>query len=139
MSWLGSVVESLREPQFAPEARFDHGEPIPETNGTQAKIRDCNDGQNQAWTYTSRQRFVVYGNKCQRVQPGHRQRHQGPDLGVQRAEQPEVEHQLGRDHHERQRRVVPVRVQRDDEQRDVAGAVDLQRRDQPAVESELIW
>jgi hypothetical protein len=30
-----------------------------------------------------------------------------------------VEHQLGRDHHERQRRVVPVRVQRDDEQRDV--------------------
>jgi hypothetical protein len=34
---------------------------------------------------------------------------------------------------------VPVRVQRDDEQRDVAGAVDLQRRDQPVVESELIW
>lgn len=132
-------MESLREPQFAPEARFDHCEPIRETNGTQAEIRGCNDGQNQAWTYTSRQEFVVYGNKCQRVQPGHRQRLQGPDLGVQRAEQSEVEHQLGRDHHERQRRVVPGRVQRDDEQRDVAGVVDLQRRDQSAVESELIW
>ncbi|WP_405885398.1 ricin-type beta-trefoil lectin domain protein [Streptomyces sp. NBC_01136] len=79
-------MESLREPQFAPDARFDHGEPIPGTNGTllvggassrctdvynntitngtQAEIWDCNDGQNQAWTYTSRKEFVVYGNKC---------------------------------------------------------------------------
>ncbi|MEW2305445.1 ricin-type beta-trefoil lectin domain protein [Streptomyces sp. NPDC006655] len=34
------------------------------TNGTQAEIWDCNGGQNQAWTYTSRKEFVVYGNKC---------------------------------------------------------------------------
>jgi hypothetical protein len=34
------------------------------TNGTQAEIWDCNGGQNQAWTYTSRKELVVYGNKC---------------------------------------------------------------------------
>ncbi|WP_369220970.1 ricin-type beta-trefoil lectin domain protein [Streptomyces sp. R39] len=34
------------------------------TNGTQAAIWDCNGGQNQAWTYTSRKEFVVYGDKC---------------------------------------------------------------------------
>ena len=34
------------------------------TNGTQAELWDCNGGQNQAWTYTSRKELVVYGNKC---------------------------------------------------------------------------
>ncbi len=34
------------------------------TNGTQAEIWDCNGGQNQAWTYTSRKELVVYGTKC---------------------------------------------------------------------------
>ncbi|MGW0582950.1 ricin-type beta-trefoil lectin domain protein [Streptomyces sp. NPDC002920] len=34
------------------------------TNGTQAEIWDCNGGQNQSWTYTSRKELVVYGNKC---------------------------------------------------------------------------
>ncbi|MFE4874692.1 ricin-type beta-trefoil lectin domain protein [Streptomyces sp. NPDC056682] len=34
------------------------------TNGTQAQLWDCNGGQNQAWTYTSRKELVVYGNKC---------------------------------------------------------------------------
>ncbi|MBK3645909.1 RICIN domain-containing protein [Streptomyces sp. MBT33] len=34
------------------------------TNGTQAEVWDCNGGQNQAWTYTSRKELVVYGDKC---------------------------------------------------------------------------
>ncbi|MFF4802968.1 RICIN domain-containing protein [Streptomyces sp. NPDC001351] len=34
------------------------------TNGTQGELWDCNGGQNQAWTYTSRKELVVYGNKC---------------------------------------------------------------------------
>ncbi|MFC3572816.1 ricin-type beta-trefoil lectin domain protein [Streptomyces yaanensis] len=34
------------------------------TNGTQAELWDCNGGQNQSWTYTSRKELVVYGNKC---------------------------------------------------------------------------
>ncbi|MDT7840708.1 ricin-type beta-trefoil lectin domain protein [Streptomyces justiciae] len=34
------------------------------TNGTQAELWDCNGGQNQQWTYTSRKELVVYGNKC---------------------------------------------------------------------------
>ncbi|MGW1558664.1 RICIN domain-containing protein [Streptomyces sp. NPDC002144] len=34
------------------------------TNGTQAELWDCNGGQNQAWTYTSRKELVVYGDKC---------------------------------------------------------------------------
>ena len=34
------------------------------TNGTQSELWDCNGGQNQAWTYTSRKELVVYGNKC---------------------------------------------------------------------------
>ncbi|MFG2127308.1 ricin-type beta-trefoil lectin domain protein [Streptomyces sp. NPDC048751] len=34
------------------------------TNGTQAELWDCNGGQNQVWTYTSRKELVVYGNKC---------------------------------------------------------------------------
>ncbi|MFE7173139.1 ricin-type beta-trefoil lectin domain protein [Streptomyces sp. NPDC057616] len=34
------------------------------TNGTQAELWDCNGGQNQAWTYTSRKEFVLYGSKC---------------------------------------------------------------------------
>jgi hypothetical protein len=34
------------------------------TNGTQAELWDCNGGQNQAWTNTSRKELVVYGNKC---------------------------------------------------------------------------
>ncbi len=34
------------------------------TNGTQAGLWDCNGGQNQQWTYTSRKELVVYGNKC---------------------------------------------------------------------------
>lgn len=34
------------------------------TNGTQAELWDCNGGQNQAWTYTSRKELVVYGGKC---------------------------------------------------------------------------
>jgi hypothetical protein len=33
-------------------------------NGTQAELWDCNGGQNQQWTYTSRKELVVYGNKC---------------------------------------------------------------------------
>ncbi|MFF4394161.1 ricin-type beta-trefoil lectin domain protein [Streptomyces sp. NPDC001480] len=34
------------------------------TNGTQAELWDCNGGQNQSWTYTSRKELVVYGDKC---------------------------------------------------------------------------
>ncbi|AZP22039.1 alpha-galactosidase [Streptomyces aquilus] len=34
------------------------------TNGTQAELWDCNGGQNQQWTYTSRKELVVYGDKC---------------------------------------------------------------------------
>jgi hypothetical protein len=34
------------------------------TDGTQAQLWDCNGGQNQTWTYTSRKELVVYGNKC---------------------------------------------------------------------------
>ncbi|MBO4252940.1 RICIN domain-containing protein [Streptomyces griseorubiginosus] len=34
------------------------------TNGTPAELWDCNGGQNQAWTYTSRKELVVYGDKC---------------------------------------------------------------------------
>ena len=34
------------------------------TNGTQAELWDCNGGQNQQWTYTTRKELVVYGNKC---------------------------------------------------------------------------
>ncbi|MEX3102539.1 MULTISPECIES: ricin-type beta-trefoil lectin domain protein [unclassified Streptomyces] len=34
------------------------------TNGTQAQLWDCNAGQNQTWTYTSRKELVLYGNKC---------------------------------------------------------------------------
>ncbi|MER5512969.1 ricin-type beta-trefoil lectin domain protein [Streptomyces sp. NPDC002766] len=34
------------------------------TNGTQAEVWDCNGGQNQAWTYTSRKELVLYGDKC---------------------------------------------------------------------------
>jgi hypothetical protein len=34
------------------------------TNGTQAEVWDCNGGQNQSWTYTSRKELVVYGDKC---------------------------------------------------------------------------
>jgi len=34
------------------------------TNGTQAELWDCNGGQNQQWTYTSRKELVLYGNKC---------------------------------------------------------------------------
>ncbi|MFJ6080198.1 ricin-type beta-trefoil lectin domain protein [Streptomyces sp. NPDC092369] len=34
------------------------------TNGTQSELWDCNGGQNQSWTYTSRKELVVYGNKC---------------------------------------------------------------------------
>ncbi|MFD3497735.1 ricin-type beta-trefoil lectin domain protein [Streptomyces sp. NPDC058676] len=34
------------------------------TNGTQAELWDCNGGQNQSWTSTSRKELVVYGNKC---------------------------------------------------------------------------
>ncbi|MHB9864414.1 ricin-type beta-trefoil lectin domain protein [Streptomyces sp. YIM S03343] len=34
------------------------------TNGTQAELWDCNGGQNQAWTYTSRKELVLYGDKC---------------------------------------------------------------------------
>lgn len=34
------------------------------TNGTQAQLWDCNGGQNQTWTYTSRKELVLYGNKC---------------------------------------------------------------------------
>ncbi|MFJ1967841.1 ricin-type beta-trefoil lectin domain protein [Streptomyces sp. NPDC087903] len=33
-------------------------------NGTQAELWDCNGGQNQSWTYTSRKELVLYGNKC---------------------------------------------------------------------------
>jgi len=33
-------------------------------NGTQAELWDCNGGQNQQWTYTSRKELVVYGDKC---------------------------------------------------------------------------
>ncbi|MEV6022656.1 ricin-type beta-trefoil lectin domain protein [Streptomyces sp. NPDC052036] len=34
------------------------------TNGTQAELWDCNGGQNQFWTHTSRKELVVYGTKC---------------------------------------------------------------------------
>ncbi|MFJ3669362.1 RICIN domain-containing protein [Streptomyces sp. NPDC090106] len=34
------------------------------TNGTQAELWDCNGGQNQQWTYTSRKELVLYGDKC---------------------------------------------------------------------------
>ncbi|WP_458249044.1 RICIN domain-containing protein [Streptomyces sp. MAI_2237] len=34
------------------------------TNGTQAEVWDCNGGQNQAWTYTSRKELLLYGDKC---------------------------------------------------------------------------
>ncbi|MFJ4781715.1 ricin-type beta-trefoil lectin domain protein [Streptomyces sp. NPDC088794] len=34
------------------------------TNGTQSELWDCNGGQNQSWSYTSRKELVVYGNKC---------------------------------------------------------------------------
>jgi hypothetical protein len=33
-------------------------------NGTQAQLRDCSGGRNQAYTRTPRREFVVYGNKC---------------------------------------------------------------------------
>ncbi|MFI6567349.1 RICIN domain-containing protein [Streptomyces sp. NPDC050534] len=34
------------------------------SNGTQAELWDCNGGQNQTWTHTSRKELVVYGDKC---------------------------------------------------------------------------
>lgn len=34
------------------------------TNGTRTTLWDCNGGQNQSWTYTSRKELVLYGTKC---------------------------------------------------------------------------
>ncbi|WP_107122723.1 ricin-type beta-trefoil lectin domain protein [Streptomyces dysideae] len=34
------------------------------TNGIQAQLWDCQGGENQSWTNTSRKELVVYGNKC---------------------------------------------------------------------------
>jgi hypothetical protein len=33
-------------------------------NGTDAQLWDCNGGENQSWSNTSRKQLVVYGNKC---------------------------------------------------------------------------
>jgi beta-galactosidase len=34
------------------------------TNGTQVQLWDCNNGNNQRWTYTASRQLMVYGNKC---------------------------------------------------------------------------
>jgi poly(3-hydroxybutyrate) depolymerase len=34
------------------------------TNGTQAQLWDCNNGNNQHWTYTASKQLMIYGNKC---------------------------------------------------------------------------
>ena len=70
------------------------------------QLWDCAGGANQRWTYTAGKQLTVYGNKClDATGSGHGQRHRGHHLGLPRRDQPAVERQRQRHHHER-----PVRA-----------------------------
>jgi hypothetical protein len=69
-----------------------------------------------------------------RQRPGHRQRHRGDHLGLQRPGQPAVEPEHQRHDHRRAVGPVPGRQRGRDGQRHEAHPVGLQRRRQPAVE-----
>ncbi len=106
------------------------------TNGTQVQLWDCSGGSNQSWTLHVRQAAAGVRQQVPgRQRPGHHQRHHGDHLGLQRSGQPAVE---------RQNSDGTVTGVQSGLCLDANGAgtangttldpLDLQRREQPAVE-----
>ena len=104
-------------------------------NGTRVQLYDCNGQSNQPWTLhleqaTDRVRQHVPGRRRLRQRLG------GPDLQLQRPDQPAVERQLQRHHHRRAVRPLPGRLGH--RQRPAGPALRLQRPGQPAVQAGVL-
>ena len=105
------------------------------TNGTLLEIWDCNGGTNQQWTSLSNGELQVYGSKCLDV-PGNSTA-AGTRVEIyelQRWRQPAVEPQLRRDGRRPRLRALPGRDRRGHRERNRGGDLDLQRRQQPALD-----
>ena len=109
-----------------------------QTLGTQVQLWDCTGAANQQWTTTSAGELRVYGGDClDAYGKGTSRRHQGGDLVLQRPDQPAMAAQRRRHHRRRAIRALPRRDRGRHRQRHPARAVDLQRPEQPEVDTKL--